>query len=217
MQMNLLNKGYTKTAIFVIAILHIVGVSGITWPYTRPLMILLTPANLIISALLLIFGHSQRGVGFWIFFILSFTIGYVVEVIGINTGLIFGNYSYGKALGFQLFGTPLLIGINWFILSYTTGHLSHQISKFWWLNAFIAATLMTAIDVIIEPVAIFLTYWQWEYSIIPLSNYIGWFFTSLIIQILFSRLQVRSKNGVSTPLLVIQVLFFLVLLIFISL
>ncbi len=203
-----------KLAILVIIILHMVGVMGIIWPYTRPLMISLTPANLLISAALLTLGHEQRDTTFWVFLIAAFLIGLGVEILGINTGLIFGEYNYGKALGIQVFSTPLLIGVNWFILSYTTGHLAHRISSAWWINALSAAALMTLIDVIIEPVAIFLTYWQWQNNTIPLSNYIGWFFTSLVIQILYTRLNIKSRNPISTPLLLTQVLFFLALLIF---
>lgn len=208
---------YEKAAIIIIIILHAVGIMGIIWPATRLLMITLTPANLAISALLLIYGHSQRGFAFWLFFSTTFIIGFFVEVIGINTGLIFGNYSYGSALGLQIFDTPLLIGINWFIVSYTTGHLCAHFSHRWWVNALAAAAMMTVIDVIIEPVAVFLTYWRWEGNTIPLSNYTGWFFTSLVIQMIYSGLRVNRPNKIATPLLVSQLVFFLALLLFIQL
>ena len=53
-------------------------------------------------------------------FIMAFSsialLGFVMEVIGVKTGLIFGNYSYGNALGYKILGVPLIIPINWAML-----------------------------------------------------------------------------------------------------
>ena len=58
------------------------------------------------------------------FFIFAFSIGFLVEVIGVNYGIIFGNYTYGKVLGFKVLNVPLMIGVNWFFLSIACGGIS---------------------------------------------------------------------------------------------
>ncbi len=55
-----------------------------------------------------------------------------------------------------------------------------------WLEALIAASWMTAIDLVIDPLAANqLGYWRWvkssAYYGIPLHNFAGWFVVSLII------------------------------------
>ena len=44
-----------------------------------------------------------------------------LNITGANTGLIFGNYTYGNILGMKVLGVPLIIGLNWFIVMYCAG------------------------------------------------------------------------------------------------
>jgi uncharacterized membrane protein len=58
-----------------------------------------------------------------------------------------------------------------------------------WIIKPIVATLgMVVLDFFIEPVAIKTAMRHWKNNIIPLKNYIGWFFTALPIQLLFFKL-----------------------------
>ena len=50
-----------------------------------------------------------------------------VELVGTKTGMLFGDYSYGKVLGPALQGVPLIIGINWFIMMYCCGTTIHAL------------------------------------------------------------------------------------------
>jgi putative membrane protein len=43
--------------------------------------------------------------------------GFFIEAIGVNTGLIFGNYVYKTTLGWKFLETPLIIGVNWILLT----------------------------------------------------------------------------------------------------
>jgi putative membrane protein len=70
---------------------------------------------------LLVWTQQSKNVGFIIFVASVFVIGFFSETVGVKTGLIFGEYSYGKALGFQWMQVPLLIGLNWFIIIYCCG------------------------------------------------------------------------------------------------
>ena len=47
-------------------------------------------------------------------------LGFFIEVIGVKTGFIFGSYYYGAAMGIKILAVPLLIGLNWSILVYST-------------------------------------------------------------------------------------------------
>ena len=40
-------------------------------------------------------------------------IGFIFEIIGVKTGLIFGHYKYCNGLGTKVFDVPLIISLNW--------------------------------------------------------------------------------------------------------
>ena len=77
--------------------------------------------------------------------------------------------------------------------------------------------LMVGLDFLIEPVAISLDFWSWEYDIIPLQNYIGWFVIAFILQLIFLNvLDKAEKNIVAVSLFGWQIMFFGVLNLFLS-
>lgn len=198
--------------IVFMGIMHLVGLIGFLTPSLIPTFQLLIPFQLLLMTTLLLWRQeSEYSTSFWIFILLTWFIGYGVEVIGTKTGMIFGDYSYGSALGLKLFDVPLLIGVNWILLTYCIGVLFSKLNAH---NAFKivgAAGTMVLFDVIIEPVAIKYDYWSWELTDVPFQNYIGWFFVSLIVQGLFFTIRPLPKNKTAIPLLLFLFLFFLIL------
>src|SRR4029079_13482871 len=65
--------------------------------------------NLILMLLLLLWTQPGKEKSFYRFFFYCFFIGMTLEIIGRNTGLIFGGYTYGSVLGPQLIKVPVLI------------------------------------------------------------------------------------------------------------
>lgn len=101
--------------------------------------------------------------------------GYLIELTGVQTGILFGDYSYGAALGPKLFDVPIIIGINWLAIVLASigviGYFKLGVSA----SAILAGGLSTALDYLIEPVAIKYDFWSWNDPSIPLWNYICWF------------------------------------------
>ena len=58
--------------------------------------------------------------------LLGFLTGMITEILGVQWGWIFGNYQYGDALGYKVLGVPLLIGVNWALLTIITGAIAQQ-------------------------------------------------------------------------------------------
>jgi putative membrane protein len=113
-------------------------------------------------------------------------IGFAAEVLGVRYGFIFSPYHYTGALQPQLFGVPLVMLSAWMALVSYARQMLIQFSLPRWLEALAAAVWMTAIDLVIDPLAANqLGYWRWAkssaYYGIPLHNFAGWFMVSLII------------------------------------
>ncbi len=203
-----------KIVTSAIVILHLVGAVGSALPQTRDLTISLTPINLLITAGLLIYCHDAPKKRLFIFLTTSFLIGYFIEVIGVASGFPFGEYSYGRTLGFKVLDVPLLIGVNWFILSYGFGMLTAGLRANKFVKALVGALGMVGLDFFIEPIAIRFDYWAWAEHSIPLSNYLGWFVIAFLIQRLFHKLFNKNMNKQSGITIASQVFYFNFLLIF---
>ena len=144
--------------------------------------------------------------------ILIFCTGILVEFLGVNYGLLFGEYSYGKNLGPKLFEVPILIGMNWVILTVISGSISNYISKgSKILSILLGSILMLFIDFFIEPVAPMLDFWEFKNSIVPLSNYTGWLITGFVTQLLYQYLFKEKELRFSLNLYLAIFVFFLFL------
>lgn len=207
-----MSKQY-KVIGFIIVFFHLVGAVGTIFGETRDLMLLLTPFNLLLSTGFLCYGHQGSLVKLSGFFIIAFLIGFLVEVLGVHTGFPFGNYWYGPTLGWKLFDVPLIIGLNWFLLSYTFGMLLQSFRLPTFAHILLAALGMTLLDLLMEPVAISLHYWSWA-GPVPLSNYLGWFVVSSIIQIFFVNFEFKQTNPLVIPLILAQIGYFFLIFIF---
>ena len=141
-----------------------------------------------------------------------FWTGIFVEFLGVNYGLLFGEYSYGRNLGPKLFGVPFLIGMNWVILTTISGSISNQICKGRKIPSILLGTLlMLFIDFFIEPVAPTLDFWEFKDSIVPLSNYSGWLITGLLTQSFYQLLFKYKELNFSVNLYLAIFVFFLFL------
>ncbi len=168
-----------------------------------------TAFNLCLSLIVLLLYQKMLNYRFWLGLLFCYLIGFTAEYLGVTYGILFGSYLYPPTLGPQLGGVPLIIGINWFLLTFCVWALlkKTQVRSVFLL---IPATIITvAIDMLIEPIAIVLDFWKWENNIIPLQNYIGWAIISFLIFSFFSFIKIPTNNKIYWVLLAWQVLFFL--------
>ena len=198
-------------ALAVLVIFHGVGLWGLLLSGDPAYFQQLTPMNLLLTNALLFGFHRHWNGDFVLFAAVVFTVGFLSEVIGVHTGLLFGDYSYGAALGAKLWEVPLLIGLNWLMLVYTTGHISNYIGLHWVAKALVGAGLMVLLDYFIEPVAMQYDFWSWSGNHIPASNFIGWFGVALLLQLYFQRANIFKHNKLAPYVYLVQLLFFICL------
>ena len=101
--------GTAKISVGLIWLFHFSGLLGILF-IDRELFLETTPINLFITFLLLFVNLPEINRGVAIAASVAFVVGMGVELLGVNYGLIFGQYVYGNNLGVKLGGVPLLIG-----------------------------------------------------------------------------------------------------------
>jgi len=199
-------KDKPKLSIAFLIIIHSVGIAGILSPY-KDLFASLTPINLLVSFGVLLLNHHQIGKKWLLFLGSVFIAGYTIEVIGVNTGYPFGDYTYGENLGLKIFNTPLMIGLNWAMLIYCSSSIAILHYKPF-IQAAVAATFMLLYDLNLEPSAIELGLWSWAEVSIPIQNYVSWFVVAYVMHYFLYRFLGKPQNKIAKPLYLIQMIFF---------
>ena len=204
------SKSYLSR-IFII-LFHIVGFVGFYFTETRVFFISLVPFHLLLMAGILFANYvTINKKTIYATLIIVFA-GYLIEVIGVRTGQIFGQYFYGETLGKKILSVPLVIGVNWFIVVFSLGGILRSVFKRnKVIRTFIGAAMLVGLDFLIEPVAIEYDYWSWQNNTIPIQNYVGWFLVSLVMMAFYNYYDFKKTNPVAKTLFLSQLMFFVFL------
>jgi putative membrane protein len=139
-------------------------------------------------------------------------LSWLVEHVGAITGFPFGPYAYTDVLQPQIFGVvPLAIPFAWLLIVTAAvgaaelierdGGAARPAVRPWKL--LMAAAFALLLDMTIEPFAVHINhYWVWSESAqgayygIPASNFVAWWFTSLLLS--WVLLQSRQRAGAAS-------------------
>ena len=157
---------------------------------------------LILVAFALIHGAIRyRWSGILTFVVICLVVSNILENMSILTGFPFGHYYYTNVLGPKLFLVPLLIGpayistgyLAWVLGTMLLGSDVRRTSSWFPVIAipFIASFCMVIWDLCFDPTLSTVVHmWIWEqgggYFGVPLTNYLGWFFTVFVFYFLFA-------------------------------
>jgi len=208
------NKEFLRMSIFFLWLINISGFFGMLSDQNE-FFLSTTPYVLSLTLLLLILNHDLSSKKSKIGLMLIFLFGLIVELLGVNYGLFFGDYSYGANLGSKIYGVPYVIGFNWVLLIIATGSVSDKLIKGKEVYKIIFASfLMVLIDLLMEKSAPKLDFWEFVISPVPFSNYLWWFIFSLCFQYIFFKTVKTKEYNLSSNILVIQFIFFGMLAVF---
>ena len=208
------NKEFLRMSIFFLWLINISGFFGILSDQNE-FFLSTTPYVLSLTLLLLILNHDLSDKKSKTGLILIFLFGLIVEILGVNYGLFFGEYSYGANLGPKIYEVPYVIGFNWVLLIIATGSISDKLIKGKEIYKILFGSfLMVLVDLLIEKSAPKLDFWEFLISPVPFSNYLWWFIFSLCFQYIFFKTVKTKELNLSSNILVIQFLFFGMLAVF---
>ncbi|MCF8336300.1 MAG: carotenoid biosynthesis protein [Bacteroidales bacterium] len=201
------NKPVLVTRIFLFVI-YFTGLIGISIPSLRGLYVALTPYMLLTSAGILLAFHWKWNPRFIAAILFIALAGFGVEVLGVQTGAIFGKYFYGPVLGLKIRGVPVMIALNWVMLIYCSYFIAGKLFRAALPKITITAALMVGMDFLMEPVATALDMWNWELPVPPLQNYAAWFLISFLFAGLLHVMKVKVLNPLAAYLFFFLVMFF---------
>jgi putative membrane protein len=202
------NTTLTRTILWVLALAYAVAlIANISFGLSIPIAAVL----LLSVAFALVHGAVRYGwSGIAAFIVICLVVSNILENTSILTGFPFGHYHYTDALGPKLFLVPLLIGpayfangyLAWVLGNVLIGEVRRGATAFTTVAVpFIASFLMVMWDLTFDPRASTIQHmWIWEqgggYFGVPLTNYLGWFFTVYVFLQLFAVfVKLRPAGG----------------------
>jgi putative membrane protein len=207
-------ENYKQYGIFMLWLMHVSAFVGIHLGF-KSFFLPLSAINLWFISLLLIWYYPIRNKSEVILFASIAFLGFTAEAIGVATGKVFGEYTYGRNLGFKLFEVPVIIGVNWAVLSFATSGLASKIPlKSIHVKAGAASMLMLIFDFFIEQSAPEFDFWEFKLPEVPLQNYITWFILAYIFNFAVLRFITDVDAKICFHVYIVQVLFFTLFYVF---
>ncbi|USB32905.1 carotenoid biosynthesis protein [Paenibacillus sp. YPG26] len=119
--------------------------------------------------------------------------GMAVEWIGVNSGLLFGSYSYSDVLGPLVMGVPVTLGFAWiavvvnaFLISGNNDSVRGRGSRI--MRAARTGAWAVLLDLVLDPVAQHSGYWYWSsaggFYGVPWSNFLCWFLIGALLSLI---------------------------------
>ncbi len=125
----------------------------------------------------------------------GWVVAYVLEEIGVHTGIIYGDYYFTKLMGPKLDVIPVALPCLWVVLLYIawvmtnlildgTPYPEHFTHGRILAGAVLASMVVTTLDLNADPFAVDNGWWVWidkgAYFGVPVHNFIGWFIVAFI-------------------------------------
>ena len=131
-------------------------------------------------------SHRNQSQNFTRCLLMLMPLAFLIEAVGVHTSIPFGHYIYGQQLGPCIANVPLIIPFAWVMMLYPTYLASRFVAHKPVVQVLLGAWLMASWDLYLDPQMIREGYWTWFTSsgaptlVIPLTNFVGWYATSII-------------------------------------
>jgi putative membrane protein len=130
--------------------------------------------------------------------------GLAVEMLGVHTGLPFGDYRYTGGLGPSVAAVPVVIGAAWVMMTRPAMAVAATLAGGYAGRVAIAAVALASWDVFLDPQMVDARHWRWSrptphlpgVADVPLSNFGGWLLVALVLMaILMAVAPARPARG----------------------
>jgi putative membrane protein len=143
------------------------------------------------------------------------------EAVGLATGIPYGRYRYGDALGPTVLGVPFLVPLAWLMMAWPSWVLARRLTAGVRpagrrpARVAVAAAVFAGWDVVLDPQMVQAGYWTWArphpglpgIGTVPLTNLAGWLAAGAVLMALLDLLVARTalpggpRVGDAAPLL----------------
>lgn len=110
---------------------------------------------------------------------------YIIEIIGVKTGLPYGSFRYGTGMGPLIFDVPLLLPLAWVPLLLGSWQIALRLTAYKASRILITIFLLVSVDLVLDPGAVALGLWTYISDLVVVTrheqyygvlwvNFVGW-------------------------------------------
>jgi putative membrane protein len=115
--------------------------------------------------------------------------GFAAEVVGVHTGVPFGDYRYTGGLGTDVAAVPLVVALAWAMMAWPAMCVAARLTTGRPARAAVALAALATWDVFLDPQMVDARHWRWLHTDphlpgiddVPVSNFGGWLLVSLVL------------------------------------
>lgn len=186
-------------AVIVLMIIYMTSLVGLTSPNQHEWYLFFSPHFIALNALFLVLYHKNWNKEAIAYILGAAIFGLGFEYLAQSTNAIYGPYSFGDILEPSIGNTPLVMGLYWLILTYSSASIA---TKFPVKNKYALSALGTALmlflALLIQTPGYNLTFWYYAEDSIPVIRYaLVLSVVGFIWQYLFQHFKVDGSNKMS--------------------
>ena len=129
--------------------------------------------------------------------------GFAAEVVGVHSGVPFGDYTYGSTLGPRVLGVPVLIGLAWMMVAWPAALVARRLVTGTAARVVVGAWALASWDLFLDPQLVAGGGWRWHdpsphlpgVPDVPLTNYAGWLLVATLLSAGLQRLLRHDAGG----------------------
>ena len=123
-------------------------------------------------------------------FVVLSVFAYLIEYVGVVSGVPYGWFSYSELMGVKLLGVvPALLPLAYVPLVLGAGALAATHSKKPWKRLLLMTAYLVLFDLVLDPGAVAIGLWSFSgggvYYGVPFINYVGWVLSGVVASWLF--------------------------------
>jgi uncharacterized membrane protein len=146
--------------------------------------------------------HARRGAAL---VASAAVLGLGAEVVGVHTGVPFGDYRYLGGIGPSLLGVPVVVALAWATMAYPAWLVAGRVAGGVGARIVVGAVALAAWDVFLDPQMVWAGHWRWAdpsphlpgVTDVPLTNFAGWLAVSLALMAVAAGLLGRRRTTAS--------------------
>lgn len=193
---------------------YAVGLGLFMLPFTRSIFVSITSLSLLLVFVAAFLFNRDWRAGTVIWFLFIVLSSFFLEMEGVASGAVFGEYAYERGLAPLVKGTPLIIGFNWLFLVYASRNIIMKYTGSRTLHVVGGAALMLAYDTVLEWAAPYMEMWSFAGGYPPLRNFAVWAAAALIYHAGMELLRVQGGNAAARCLFIVQFAFLFLVALF---